>query len=252
MKIRIVFLALLLASANCYSQADFKQVVDKINWYGTEADIIYSLYDYVEKSKHYEWDFENTESNYCFKNITISDIPIANSYIRVDKNNKKIYRLNFIFLDNETDLNRYHKIENYLISNFGKAENLVWLFDDYKMEASFIDMSNVLTEEIEKYSYVIRLEPIMSYYVNWENAIVENNNSRSPIPQIEYFKIDNENNVYIKEKNKELLKKTCDKIIPTPKGDVLVFDGGMFCYRKADNDIVYIKQGFAITYPITR
>ena len=90
MKIRIVFLALLLASANCYSQADFKQVVDKINWYGTEADIIYSLYDYVEKSKHYEWDFENTESNYCFKNITISDIPIANSYIRVDKNNKKI------------------------------------------------------------------------------------------------------------------------------------------------------------------
>ena len=233
-----------------YAQNDFKYIIDKINWKGTETDIVYSLYDYLEKSKHEEWDFENTESNFCFKNISIAEIPIANSNIRVNKGDKKIYRLNFIFLDNETDLHLCHKIENYLIDNFGKTENWVWFFDDYKMEASFLDMSNVLTEEIEKYSYVITLEPIRTFYVNWENAIVESNNSRSAVPKINYFRIDNENNVYIKENNKEEIKNNYDKIIPTPKGDVIVFNGGMFCFRKEDNDIVYMKQGLAVTYPI--
>ena len=54
------------------------------------------------------------------------------------------------------------------------------------------------------------------------------------------------------EKFKKLmiLINNCDKIIPTPKGDVIVFNGGMFCFRKEDNDIVYMKQGLAVTYPI--
>ena len=144
------------------------------------------------------------------------------------------------------------KIENYLTNNYGESDNLTWVFDDYIMKALFIDMSNVQTEEIEKYTYAISLEPIRTFYVNRESAIVESNNSRSAVPQIEYFKVDNDSNVFIKEKDKELTKKICDKIITTPKGDVIVFDGGMFCYRKENNDIVYMKQGLAVTYPIIR
>lgn len=246
------FFLLVLFPVSLYAQNDFKSILEKINWQGTEADIVYSLYDNLEKSKHEEWDFENTESNYRFKNITISNIPIVNSNIRVDKDNKRIYRINFIFLDNETDQTLYHKIEDYLKEHFGASDKLMWFFDNYMMEASFIDMSNVMTKEIEKYSYVITLEPIRSFYVNWENAIVESNNSRSVIPKIEYFRIDNENNVYIKEMNKMTIKNDCEKIIPTPKGEVVVFDGGMFCYRKNENDIVYIKNGFAVSYPIVR
>ena len=43
-----------------------------------------------------------------------------------------------------------------------------------------------------------------------------------------------------------------DKSISTPKGEVITFDGGMFCYRPTENDVVYIKSGFAVTYPIRK
>lgn len=245
-----ICLLLIFISLSSYAQDNFKQVVEKVDWKGTETDIVYSLHNYIEKSKHEEWDFENTESNYSFKNISIAGLPVIKSFIRVDKDNKKLYRLNFVFLHEETDLTIYPKIEDYLQKHFGISDNLKWVFDDFIMEASFLDLSNVMTKEIEEYSYVISLEPIHTFYVNWEKAIVESNNSRNTIPQIELFRIDNQNNVYIKEKSNELVTMKCDKIIPTPKGKVVVFNGGMFCYRKEDNDIVYIKNGFAVSYPI--
>jgi hypothetical protein len=40
------------------------------------------------------------------------------------------------------------------------------------------------------------------------------------------------------------------KVFPSPKGKILSYDGGMFCYREDNNDIVYIEQGLAVTYPI--
>ena len=115
-----------------------------------------------------------------------------------------------------------------------------------------MDVSNVLTEEIEKYIYVINIEPIYTYFVDWTKAIVESNNARSPITQIEYFRTDNDCNVYIKEINKEEIIKERDKSISTPKGEVITFDGGMFCYRPTENDVVYIKSGFTVTYPIRK
>lgn len=246
----IIFLLLVFTSLVSFAQDNFKQVIDKINWKGTEADIVFLLHNYIEKSKHEEWDFENTESNYSFKNVTIAGFPVLKSFIRVDKDSKKLYRLNFIFLYDEADLTLYSKIEDYLHKQFGTSNNLKWIFDDYIMESSLHDFSNVMTKEIEKYSYVISLEPVQTFYVNWEKAIVESNKSRSTIPQIEFFRVDIQNNVYIKERSKDLVMKRCDKIIPTPKGNVVVFNGGMFCHRKEDNDIVYIKNGFAVSYPI--
>ena len=57
-----------------------------------------------------------------------------------------------------------------------------------------------MTKEVEEYAYAINVEPLQTVYVDWTNAIVESNDARSTIPQIEYFRIDNENNIYIKEK----------------------------------------------------
>lgn len=248
----IVFLLFGILASISFAQDNFKQIVEKIDWEGTESDVVYALRNNIEKSKHEEWEFENTESNYSLTNVTIASIPVVKSFIRVNRDNKKIYRINLVFLDEETNLNIYHRIENYLHRNFGTSRSLKWFFDNYTMEASFLDLSDVTTKEIEEYSYVISLEPIKTFYVNWEKAIVESNNSRNTIPQIEYFRIDNEKSVYIKERNKEQIVMKCDKIIPTPKGNIIVFNGGMFCHRQQDNDIVYIKNGFAVSYPISK
>ena len=194
------------------------------------------------------------ESNYCFKGITIGGFPIAKSYIRVKQDSKELFRLNFIVLNNETDLTLYPKVEDDLIKQFGSPikteEKSIWTFDNYKIEAFFTDISNVMTKEIEKYFYAINVERLRTFHVDWTKAIVESNNARSTIPQIEYFRIDNENNVYVKEMGSVEVMKEKNRVLPTPKGDVIIFNGGMFCYRPSDNDIVYIKLGIAITYPI--
>ena len=38
--------------------------------------------------------------------------------------------------------------------------------------------------------------------------------------------------------------------MPTPKGDVIIFEGGVFCYKEQDSDIVYMTQRLAVRYPI--
>lgn len=161
-----------------------------------------------------------------------------------------------IIFENETDLSLYPKIENSLIEDFGSPQkednDLLWISDNYKIESSFIDFSNVLTPEVERYAYVVSIEPISVFYVDWTQGIVTSNNSNSTIPQIEYFKTDNDNNVSYKEIGKKEISLKMNKTYNTPKGLVISFDGGMFCYRQEDNDIVFVRQGISITYPIVK
>ena len=114
----------------------------------------------------------------------------------------------------------------------------------------FLDLSNVLTPEVEKYTYAVSIEPMHTYYVDWTKAVVESNNAHSPITQIEYFRTDNDHNVYVKEVDKQETMKEKQKLLQTPKGLVVVFDGGMFCFRQKERDIVFMKYGMATTYPI--
>ena len=235
-------------------QTSLNEILKNINWPCTETALVKILQKNVTPTKQNIWESENTESNYCFKGVTIGGFLIAKSYIRIKQDSKELFRLNFIVLDDETDLTLYPKVENDLIKQFGSPikteEKSIWTFDNYKIEAFFTDISNVMTKEIEKYFYAVNVEPIRTYHIDWTKAIVESNNARSTITQIEYFRIDNENNVYVKEKGIKEFMKEKKRILSTPKGDVITFDGGMFCYRSSDNDIVYIKSGFAVTYPI--
>ena len=72
------------------------------------------------------------------------------------------------------------------------------------------------------------------------------------MPNIEYFRTDNDLNIYIKEKDKSIMIKRVTKVFPSPKGKIMSYDDGMFCYREDNNDIVYIEQGLAVTYPIIK
>jgi len=250
----ITFLIWAIFTNQLSGQTRLNEILKSISWPCTEATLVKSLSKNVIPTKQSTWESENTESNYCFKGITIGGFPIAKSYIRVKQDSKELFRLNFIVLNNETDLTLYPKVEDDLIKQFGSPikteEKSIWTFDNYKIEAFFTDISNVMTKEIEKYFYAINVEPLRTFHVDWTKAIVESNNARSTIPQIEYFRIDNENNVYVKEMGSVEVMKEKNRVLPTPKGDVIIFNGGMFCYRPSDNDIVYIKLGIAITYPI--
>jgi len=251
-----VLLTLCFTPLSICGQTSLNEILKNINWPCTETELVKSLSKNVIPTQQNTWESENTESNYCFKGVTIGGFPIAKSYIRVKQDSKELFRLNFIVLNNETDLTLYPKVENYLIKQFGSPikteEKSIWLFDQYKIEAFLMDISNVQTTEIEKYIYAVNVEPIKTFYVDWAKAIVESNKARSIIPQIEHFRIDNENNIYIKEKSTKESIKEKNRILPTPKGDVITFAGGMFCYRPSDNDIVYINSGIAITYPIVK
>ena len=251
-----MLLFLCLISLPISSQTNLNDILKNISWPCTETTLVKSLQKNITPTQQNTWESENTESNYSFKGVSIGGFPIAKSYIRVKQDSKELFRLNFIVLYNETDLTLYPKVEADLVKQFGTPikteEESIWTFEKYKIEASFTDISNVMTEEIEKYVYAVNVEPIRTYHVDWTKAIVESNNARSTIPQVEFFRIDNDNNIYVKEKDTKETLKEKNKILPTPKGDVITFDGGMFCYRPLDNDIVFIKSGMAITYPITK
>ena len=131
-----------------------------------------------------------------------------------------------------------------------RSTSMIWTFDDYIMEAQYSDISNVSTEEVERYYYSISIEPITTYYVDWKKADVEHNEYNKSIPKMEYFRVDNEQNVYIKEVGKAERKVTKERTYDTPKGEIISYDGGMFCYRAADNDVVHMEESLAVVYPV--
>ena len=252
-------IALFSTSKALTDASDFSSLIAQINWKWTESQFVTALGNKVTKDKREEWDSENSESNYCFNGVTVCGIPLAMSYIRVNQDTKKLFRLNFIVLHDETDLSIYPKIDANLIKEFGQPDfkgngvrstSMTWTFDDHIMEAQFSDLSNVMTEEIEKYFYSISIEPITTYHVDWKEAEVEHNANNKRIPQIEYFRVDNDMNVYFKEVGKPEKKVEKESTYNTPKGKVISFDGGMFCYRASDNDVVYMEDSLAVIYPI--
>lgn len=241
--------------------SDFKSLIAPVNWHWTESQFVKALGNKVVKDKREEWDSENSESNYCFNNVTVCGIPLAQSYIRVSQDTKRLFRVNFIVLDDETDLSLYPKIDSKLIQEFGKPQfsektknssSMTWVFDEFVMEAQFYDYSNAMTEEVEKYFYSIRIEPLNTYHVDWKKAKIEHNEYNRPIPQIEYFRIDNDQNVYIKEIGKTEKKVEMERLYDTPKGEVISYDGGMICYRPVDNDVVYMENSLAVIYPVVK
>ena len=247
------------ASKALADASDFSSFIAPINWKWTENQFVNALGSKVVKDKHEEWDSENSESNYCFNDVTVCGIPLAMSYIRVNQDTKKLFRLNFIVLYDESDLSLYPKIDANLIKEFGQPDfkengvrstSMIWTFDDYIMEAQYSDISNVSTEEVERYYYSISIEPITTYYVDWKKANVEHNEYNKSIPKMEYFRVDNDQNVYIKEVGKAEKKVEKERTYDTPKGEIISYDGGMFCYRPADNDVVHMEESLAVVYPV--
>lgn len=247
------------ASKALADASDFSSFIAPINWKWTENQFVNALGSKVVKDKHKEWDSENSESNYCFNDVTVCGIPLAMSYVRVNQDTKKLFRLNFIVLYDESDLSLYPKIDANLIKEFGqpvfkengvRSTSMIWTFDDYIMEAQYSDISNVSTEEVESYYYSISIEPITTYYVDWKKADVEHNEYNKSIPKMEYFRVDNDQNVYIKEVGKAEKKVEKERTYDTPKGEIISYDGGMFCYRPEDNDVVHMEESLAVVYPV--
>lgn len=147
---------------------DFNAIISGINWDWTESELINHLgYKVVRTSKE-TWESEKSESNYSFNGVTVCSIPLANSYIRVNKDTRKIYRINFIVLDDATDLTVYPKIDKALTTLLGTptktnkesdSSSLIWEYDDHVIEAKYMDLSDVTTAVVEKYGYFISIEP---------------------------------------------------------------------------------------------
>lgn len=255
MKRTLFALMALFASYVSYAQMEIMDFIESVNWHDTETALIAKLFENIEPTEKYVWKDEGAESNFRFKELNVCGYPISKSYIRVKQDGRLIFRINLIVLDDEADIAKSRDLKELLTETLGKPyvsgeEKNIWLFDDCKVEATFLDLSNVLTPEVEKYTYAVSIEPMHTYYVDWTKAVVESNNAHSPIIQIEYFRTDNDHNVYIKEVDKQEMIKEKEKLLPTPKGLVVVFDGGMFCFRQKEQDIVYMKYGMATTYPI--
>lgn len=257
MKSKILFFICICLANYTYAQTDFVTLLNSIDWQTNESNFIYKFHKYVTPLETQDvWEEEGTESNYSIKGVSVGGFKIEKSYLRVRRDNKQLFRIIFIVLDDETDLSKQVKLEEGLIKQLGapiKIENdLLWIYDKYKINATLLDLSSVTTKEIEKYAYAIRVEPVQTYYVDFSMAKIESNNANKIVPNIECFRTDNDRNVYIKEKDKSVIIKRVTKVFPSPKGEILSYDDGMFCYRKDSNDIVYIEQGFAVTYPIIK
>jgi hypothetical protein len=260
----ILSLLFLAFSISCYSQESLKSVLDKVDWHGTESSLVYCLKEFIEPMENEVWESEKTESNYRFKGMSVAGYPVGISYVRVKQSTKELYRINFIVLNNEDDVSRYQEVKDELIRQFGtpafdlyeeepdpvlNENKTIWLTDDYKVEATQLDLSNRSTKVL-KYAYAVNVEPLTTYKVKASKAQVLQNDYQRNVPKFECFRIDNENNIYAKEPNFADVIHACQKVIPSPKGDVISFDDGMFCYRPAERDVLYILNSFVVSYPV--
>lgn len=257
-KIIILLTAYIFYNSPIFAQIDLIKLLDSTNWDSTETELILKFQNNIERTKHEEWKEENSISDYQFKNIKLNGITISKAPIRVNTETRKIFRINFFVFRDCKDEKMKNNMDVYLTKLFGKpysATNDIgsvitrnetsWSKNHYKIEASCITYKDT-------YDYIVSVEPLSYYPVKYTEAIAEHNPSNSPVPQILHFKVDNNENIIIKEagKTEKVYKKT--KKMPTPKGDVISFEGGMFCYREQNSDIIYMTQGLAIRYPVDK
>ena len=262
----ILSLLILLFSINSYAQNTLKDVLDKIDWHSTESRLVYALKDNIEPTERDVWEREETESNYKFVGISVAGYPIETSYVRVKQSTKEIFRLNFIVLNDESEISRYYAVKDDLVKQFGaptfdlyeekpdpvlNENKTIWLTDNYKVKATQLDLSNVSTKVL-KYAYAVNVEPLVTYRVDVSRATVIQNDYQREVPKFEYFRLDNDKNVYVKEIGFADYILYKEKVIPSPKGDIISFDGGMVCYRPSENDIVYILNSFVVSYPVVK
>lgn len=92
----ILSLLFLAFSINCYSQVSLKNMLDKVDWHGTESGLVYRLKEFIEPMDREVWKSEKTESNYRFKGILVAGYPVEISYVRVRQSTKELYRINLI------------------------------------------------------------------------------------------------------------------------------------------------------------
>jgi len=242
------------------AQIGFKQLLDGIDWNGTEKQLLAKYGKYTTKTTHEEWSDEGSCSDYSFRNVKLGGFVINQAPIRVDKETKELYRVNFIVYEDSKNANLSKIVDRQLVALFGtpisteddegigviSTYHKEWVANKYKVR------SNLFVFNGDTYLYTISVEPIEYYPVDYTKAKVEHNGYGIAVPKIVSFKIDNDGNVYIKKEGGIEVKKKFENIHETPKGDVFVFDGGMICYREADNDIVYMQDSFAATYPIKK
>lgn len=240
------------------AQIGFKQLLDGIVWSGTEKQMLSKYGKYATKVSHEEWDDEGSCSDYTFRNVKLGGFIINQAPIRVEKETKKLYRVNFIVYEDSKNANLSKTVDRHLVALFGtpisteddegigviSTYHKEWLTNKYKVR------SNLFVFNGDTYLYTISVEPIEYYPVDYTKAKVEHNGYGIAVPKIVSFKVDNVGNVYIRKEGGIEVKKKFENIHDTPKGEVIVFDGGMFCYRETDNDVVYMQNSFAATYPL--
>ena len=96
-----------------------KEFVDSVKWDATESQFVYDFKSNVVPSKHEEWDFENSESNFSIVNICVDSIKVVKSYIRVSKKSKKIHRINLIMISSGENEQTSKNVIETVINDFG-------------------------------------------------------------------------------------------------------------------------------------
>ena len=243
-----------------YTQISFKELIDGINWQGTENELVSKYHDNIQKTSHEEWADEESCSDYSFINVKLGDFIINQAPIRVDITSKSLFRVNFIVYEDSRDANLSASVDKQLIALLGapiateddeglgiiSTYHKEWITNSYKVR------SNLFVFGSDTYLYTISVEPIDYYPVDYTKAEIRVNDYAIAVPKILSFKIDNDGNVYIKKDGGIEVKKAVTNIHDTPKGLVFVFEGGMVCYREEDDDVVYLQQSFAALYPIRK
>ena len=259
---KYIFLVIFgLVSFNSISaQTNFFILLKQINLNCTESDFAYKMHKYIEPCAKTEWEEENTECNFKFKDVSVVGQDIINSNIRVNRQTKKLYRLNLIVNDNVTDTLSYHYIRTFLDNQYGsntierrQYSNILNTTDIF---STWLNDSNLITLtrfefKSRSYSTIISVEPITTYHVDHQKLFVDYNKYDLDIPIISYFRLDNDNNVYVKEKDKKEYKLEKVKESVSPKGNIIKLQNGdLFCYRNSDKDIVFIREGLVIRYMV--
>lgn len=175
MYIKIVSLILIsfFVGVNSYAQMPLKTFVNAIDWDCTESQFVYTFRSYVEPSKHEFWKEENSESNFCLKNIFVGKYEVVKSYIRISRSDKKLFRINLIMILDGKDINEANEIMDLMVSDFGEplkfekeksnyinqvTKRMQWETLDYKMMLSCYDFIN--RSGIQRVDLIISLEPL--------------------------------------------------------------------------------------------
>lgn len=253
----LFFLMLVSITLPSFAQIGFKQLIDDVNWQGTEQELITKFRNNIKKTEHEEWADENSCSDYTFLDVRLGEFAINQAPIRVDMTSKKLFRVNFIVYEDSKDASLCKKVDEELVRFYGapiaiendeglgiiSTYHKEWITNKYKVR------SNMYVFGGDTYLYTISVEPIIYLPVDYKQAAVSINNYAISVPKIISFKVDNDWNVYIMKEGIEVRKSYIESN-DTQMSKVIIFDGGIIGYNSSE--VVYMKEGFAAIYPIIK